>query len=888
MMSEQFEEFQNTICSLDPDYQTFFYLLRKRQKDLTGIDLVRSHCLMRLGLALQQWHKTGEGSLDILVLLRQVIRSYQQRLILPSTLWQQLNNGESIAGLRALPVSEQDMLELTAEPWLPYWLSDTEEIDLLERRRIDESVAGDGLLYAMTKGKFVYYQSHAQRVAVQSCFFTPPGSTLLITLPTGAGKSMCILLPAWHDSEGGQVKGGTTIVVVPTIALALDQERQAQEYFCNAPTPEYEPHSWTSNTSAEARAEIRSGILHGTLPLLYVSPESLRQSELYTTCLEAASRGTINRLVIDEAHLVETWGAGFRTDFQLLSAYQQQLLERSDGKLRTLLLSATVSHNCATLLEKLFGHSNQFYTVQANRLRSEPAYWFRFCWQNSTRDSRVLEALHYLPRPTILYVSTPDSAEDWKRRLRQRGFRRVAAFTGETKAQERQTLINAWDRNELDIMVATSAFGVGVDKSDVRTIIHACLPENVDRFYQEVGRAGRDGYSAISLICTTVDDYGIAQSTNRTARITMEKAAMRWEGMRKSGIFPSAQRGDIQLVDTNAPPEDKPDMRRSEANHEWNVHTLLLMERAGLIEITNSREDVSASLERDDEDDKDWLQIKLLQPSVTAYWESAAFRDQIEFIRRKELDDIQSALKKMQQIIRDYGDDDMESHRGRKSGRCIAYQFATLYPSCARACGGCKYCRQQKVRPYEHPLPLEVDIELAEPQSSYLQGDLRLVMGWRSVMNVTWDGTHDLKSLPQLKQLLVDLVWAGIQQIILPGELHERGWVEDIIKRVSRYTSVPHQLAFADDLMRCRQLPLYALPSAIVYPTMNNEADEFYRHIRQYLRKWNSLRVPVIHIVHRALTLASEHGRFMDRIEGNTNDIDHLKRLLTQWQEVSF
>ncbi len=153
-------------------------------------------------------------------------------------------------------------------------------------------------------------------------------------------------------------------------------------------------------------------------------------------------------------------------------------------------------------------------------------------------------------------------------------------------------------------------------------------------------------------------------------------------------------------------------------------------------------------------------------------------------------------------------------------------------------------------------------------------------------MIVTWDGTHHLKMLPPLKHLLADLVWAGMQQIILPGELQERDWVEDIIKRLSKYTSVPHQLLFIDDLMKYRQLPLYALPSVIVYPTMDNEADEFYRHLQQYLQKWNSLRVPLIHVVHRALTLASEHGRFMDRIEGNTSDIDHLQRLLTQWQEA--
>jgi len=121
--------------------------------------------------------------------------------------------------------------------------------------------------------------------------------------------------------------------------------------------------------------------------------------------------------------------------------------------------------------------------------------------------------------------------------LRRQGFTRVAAFTGNTLDTERERLLRDWGEDRIDLMVATSAFGVGVDKADVRTVVHACMPENLDRYYQEVGRGGRDGCSAVSLLCYTPDDLDVAYSLSSGKVITVEKAFARWEAMRHGAQF---------------------------------------------------------------------------------------------------------------------------------------------------------------------------------------------------------------------------------------------------------------------------------------------------------------------------------------------------------------
>ena len=118
-------------------------------------------------------------------------------------------------------------------------------MDELKLRRFSISAVGTGLLYALTRDSdrsFTHYQSEAQKIAVEASLFAPAGSTMLVTLPKGGGKSMCVVLPAWFESGGGRLKGGTTLVVVPTVSLAYDQEKHVGGYFVDATGPEYRPY----------------------------------------------------------------------------------------------------------------------------------------------------------------------------------------------------------------------------------------------------------------------------------------------------------------------------------------------------------------------------------------------------------------------------------------------------------------------------------------------------------------------------------------------------------------------------------------------------------------------------------------------------------------------
>jgi superfamily II DNA helicase RecQ len=882
-MDDLFNEFQMLLHTQSPDYSVFIHRLRHLQEHLTGREHVRSFGLLRLAMALKDWSETATGSADVLVLLRQVIRSYGQRLVIQESLWHELGAGDISTGLWSTIDSDAPgTVQVMADAWHAEWLQNAEEIDRLEQRRRNEQVLGDGLLYTMTKGVFTGYQSMAQRAAVQGCLFCQAGSTLLVTMPTGMGKSLTVLLPAWYASKGGRIKGGTTLVIVPTVSLAIDQQKNALHFFDSALSPEHMPQSWTADTSQETRAHIRSGIQYGTLPILFMSPEALMESELYSICLEAADRGTINWLVIDEAHLVETWGAGFRTRFQFLAAYCEQLLDRSDGTLRTLLLSATVSRKCAALLQRLFGSKGSFYSIQANRLRPEPSYWFRFSTYSSKREKRVLEAIHYLPRPAILYVSKLEDARRWEELLRHRNFRSMEVFTGETSYDKRQKLIRAWRASELDLMIATSAFGVGIDKSDVRTIIHACLPENVDRFYQEVGRAGRDGYSAISLLCTTIDDYKVAVSMTKSARITPQQAANRWEGMRKTARFLSAEHADIVLVDTNAPPVDEPEMRSSDRNREWNEHTLLLMQRCGLVHVLDTREDIALALQALNSDVstdvQGRLQIRLLDPATTAYPENPEFIQLLEVKRQEEVSDIRSALTKMETIANTFSRGEVQ--------RCLADELIDLYPACSAACGGCPYCRKHQIPPYEYSLPLNIDIDPGKLNTEFLASDLRILMGWRAVLHVTWGGSRELKLQKHLQNFLAELVEAGIQQIILPFELSiDQIWSQELIENIALREMIPHQIVTEEDL---ESLPLYTIPTCIVFPATDTLADQFYRRLFKQLKKWNGQHVPLVHIVHQSLVLESERGRFVDRVEGMNETLETLYGRLRAWRDELF
>ena len=482
-----------------PNFAGFWEATKLLRLTAQGRDLILLQIGTRLAEAIQQLNAAANielfpvGAPDAVALLRQLIRATHP-LRLSAQLWGRLKAAAEPARLYGL--ASETYVDVMASPWQSDWLAHSKELDALDCRRCDDPSPGDGMLYAMSEAadwQWTTYQSDAQKAAVDLWVFAPPGSTTLVTLPTGGGKSICSVLPPWFQTRGGRRSQGATLVVVPTVALAMDQERQAGKFFSRAVGELSRPISRTGDTSQAERQAIETALRDGRLPVIYTSPESLLGSGLYDVCLDAAKSGLLSRFVIDEAHLIASWGAGFRPEFQLLAAYRRRLLDATNGQLRTLLLSATVAEDGRAIIEHLFSESGRLVVLQANRLRPEIGYWLHFSRTADARHRRILEALLFLPRPLILYVTRPDQAEQWERELRGMGYRRIASFTGDTDSDARRRLIRAWERNEIDIMVATSAFGLGVDKSDVRAVVHATLPENIDRFYQEVGRGVATG-----------------------------------------------------------------------------------------------------------------------------------------------------------------------------------------------------------------------------------------------------------------------------------------------------------------------------------------------------------------------------------------------------------
>ena len=522
--------------------------------------------------------------------------------------------------------------------------------------------SGDAYLCQFTK--FKSYRSLEQKIAVYSAIQLPDDYTLMVSLPTGGGKSLITQLLS-------AVERKLTLVVVPTVSLAKDQYLQVisslvdegakNRVFC---------YRAESNNDA-----IISGIKNKTARLIFTSPEAIIKSERFNNELrKAATDQFLHNVVVDEAHIVPDWGVYFRPDFQIFSVVLSEMKKASGRYIRTYLLSATLSDDVVKVLFDLFGSKGKNVQFRCDALRQEPRYTVSENHNYAVRENDVIEMVKYLPKPLIVYVIEPTTANQYCKKLNKLGYTNVHSYTGETGDKDRETLLKAWKNNEFDIMIATSAFGMGVDKSNVRTIIHSCVPENLSRFYQEVGRAGRDGLPALSVLSYFMsrddgrNDLSVAFGLVNKSILKPENIIIRLNSLLsdKKTIID----GELVIADLDTVPKS---FTAEEAEHAgmrnmcWNANTLLLLHRQGYIEIVEAKYDAVK---------KTYL-FSFKINNIELIKNPEKLTEAISGDRQKEYDMRVDGYRKIADLIH------------RPKAKCWGKHFVSLYPYAQPICKGC-------------------------------------------------------------------------------------------------------------------------------------------------------------------------------------------------------
>ena len=474
---------------------------------------------------------------------------------------------------------------------VPEWLQPSSYVKDVYSLKPDEdalesSSAGDALLREYTY--YHDYKSFEQKLAVHTAMHLPKGDTLLISQPTGGGKSLVTQMMAASTD-------GLTIVIVPTVALALDQYYSA----CHVLKENAGIFCYRGAMSDADRLSIFKALEDKVARLLFTSPEAiLKSNRLYSLLSDAATSGYLLNIVIDEAHVVPDWGVFFRPDFQLFSIVHNQWRRDPGSSFRTVMLSATLTDTVVSTLFTLFGEEGHNVQFRCDALRQEPRFYFHSVRSLRERTEKLIEAVVLLPKPLVLYVLEPKEAKQLQKVFKARGYKNIPIFTGATNDAERDRVLTGWKEQKFDVVIATSAFGIGVDKPDVRTVIHACCPENLSRFYQEVGRGGRDRLSSLSLFMPYQGKIDGKSDVERasglvTKRVlTVERSVVRWRSMMQA---PTAIiNGSDCILDTTTPPdtfEEDEIEYAGNRNMFWNINLLLFFHRIGFITLQETTYD---------------------------------------------------------------------------------------------------------------------------------------------------------------------------------------------------------------------------------------------------------------------------------------------------------
>lgn len=307
---------------------------------------------------------------------------------------------------------------------------------------------------------------------------TMAGSDCILIMPTGGGKSLCFQLPA-------VISKGVTLVVSPLISLIEDQLMALNEL-------NIESSFLNSNCSKDEVNAVHNAMVDkkSNLKLLYVTPEKIAKSKRFMAKLEKTYEGgRLSRIVIDEVHCTSQWGHDFRPDYKILG-----ILKRQFPGVPILGLTATATTKVVHDVKKILGLREDCVIFKASFNR--PNLFYEVRHKPSKHDECMDEIQKLLTQKFpgqsgIVYCFSRKDSVTIASSLMSRGIK-AACYHGDLDGKSRSQVHRAWTSNKIQVVVATVAFGMGIDKPDVRFVIHHSLSKSMENFYQESGRAGRD------------------------------------------------------------------------------------------------------------------------------------------------------------------------------------------------------------------------------------------------------------------------------------------------------------------------------------------------------------------------------------------------------------